>query len=128
MFPWHLRVVHGNMINLEILSYYIIQRLRLYLLYFSHLHCPRWLNIACMFSTAGRKGERNGMPTPFKGHSPEAVYITFKNISLVRILLHGHYLNPKETGTFVLILKDHTYTDKFKVSISMCEWVMEEKQ
>lgn len=84
-------------------------------------HCMHVLN-------SRKKRGKKWHATPFKGHSPEAVCITFKNISLVRILLHGHYLNPKETGTFVLILKDHTYTDKFKVSISMCEWVMEEKQ
>lgn len=48
------------------------------------------------------EGGRNGIPIPFKGHTPEVVHITFKNIPLARILSHGHYLAPKKTGKYSL--------------------------
>lgn len=96
--PWWSNLFSNSVIHL------------LYLLPFPHSHGPRSLNIVSMFSATGeRKGERNGMPTSFKGHTPEVFHITFKDISLARILLPGHYLVPKETGKFVLILKDHIH-------------------
>lgn len=101
MFLCHLRVLCGYF---KILPYHIILGPRLHLVYFPHSHGPRWLNTSSMFSTVGRrKAGRNGMPTPFKGlYCPEIVHITFQNIPLARILLHGHYLAPREAGKYSL--------------------------
>lgn len=78
VFLCHLRVVCGYF---EILPYHIIQGPRLHLVYFSHSHGPRWLNIPSMSSTVGRTAGKDGTPSPSKGMDcPEFVYITFQNI------------------------------------------------
>lgn len=124
MFLCHLRVVHGNPIYLEILSCNLIQRLT-----FLSFTWSKIAQHASMSSMAGRrKGGRNGMHTPFKGDIAEVVHITFKNISLARILLHGHYLGSKGNWKMQSWFWKIIYTDKFRSSMYMGKWAMEDKQ
>lgn len=111
MFLCHLRMVCGY---LEILPYKHPPGTQGHSGVFLLSTWSRWLSISSMFSMTGRRrGGKDGMRIPFiyfyfyflflcipfRGHTPEVVYITFQNMPLARILLHDHYyLIPKKTG------------------------------